>query len=73
MQELVPPLIQTCRGTNIVAEVQSPKTRSRRCCETMLFVPSSFIGLSEPIALGTVTGQRNSSTRSRFWREKFQA
>ena len=36
------------RGTNIVAEVQSPKTRSRRCCETMIFVLSSFIRLSEP-------------------------
>ena len=27
----------------------SPKTRSRRCCETMIFVLSSFIRLSEPI------------------------
>ena len=57
--------IQTRRGTNIVAEAQSPKTRSRRCCETMIFVPSSFIRLSEPISRGTVTGQRNSRTRLR--------
>ena len=57
--------IQTRRGTNIAAEVQSPKTRSRRCCETMIFVPSSFIRLSEPISRGTATGQRNSRTRSR--------
>ena len=57
--------IQTRRGTNIMAEVQSPKTRSRRCCETMIFVPSSFIRLSEPISRGTVTGQRNSRTRLR--------
>ena len=57
--------IQTDRGTNIAAEVQSPKTKSRRCCETMIFVPSSFIRLSEPISRGTVTGQRNSRTRSR--------
>ena len=57
--------IQTDRGTNIVAEVQSPKTRSRRCCETMIFVLSSFIRLSEPISRGTVTGQRNSTTRLR--------
>jgi len=54
--------IQTRRGTNIAAEAQSPKTRSRRCCETMIFVPSSFIRLSEPISRGTVTGQRNSRT-----------
>jgi hypothetical protein len=57
--------IQPRRGTNIVAEVQSPKTRSRRCCETMIFVLSSFIRLSEPISRGTVTGQRNSTTRLR--------
>src|SRR6202035_1471370 len=50
---------------NIVAGVQSPKTRSRRCCETMIFVLSSFIRLSEPISRGTVTGQRNSTTRLR--------
>ena len=56
---------QTRRGTNIAAEAQSPKTRSRRCCETMIFVPSSFIRLSEPISRGTVTGQRNSTTRLR--------
>jgi hypothetical protein len=31
----------------------------------MIFVPSSFIRLSEPISRGTVTGQRNSRTRSR--------
>jgi hypothetical protein len=49
----------------IVAEVQSPKTRSRRCCETMIFVLSSFIRLSEPISRGTVTEQRNSTTRLR--------
>ena len=41
---------------------QSPKTRSPRCCETMIFVPSSFIRLSEPISRGTVTGQRYSRT-----------
>ena len=41
------------------------KTRSRCCSETMIFVPSSFIRLSEPISRGTVTGQRNSRTRSR--------
>jgi hypothetical protein len=52
-------------GTNIAAEAQSPKTRSRRCCETMIFVPSSFIRLSEPISRGSVTGQRNSRTRLR--------
>ena len=40
-------------------------TRSRRCCETMIFVPSSFIRLSEPIARGTVIGQRTSRTRLR--------
>src|SRR6202162_863412 len=57
--------IQTRRGTNIAAEVQSPKTRSRRCCETMIFVPSSFIRLSEPISRGTVTEQHNSRTRLR--------
>src|ERR1700730_7720646 len=57
--------IQTRRGKNIAAEAQSPKTKSRRCCETMIFVPSSFIRLSEPISRGTVTGQRNSRTRSR--------
>ena len=57
--------IQTRRGTNIAAAAQSPKTRSRRCCETMIFVPSSFIRLSEPISRGTVTGQRNSRTRLR--------
>jgi hypothetical protein len=57
--------IQPRRGTNIVAEVQSPKTRSQRCCETMIFVLSSFIRLSEPISRGTVTGQRNSMTRLR--------
>ena len=51
--------------TNIVAEVQSPKTRSRRCCETMICVLSSFIRLSEPTSRGTVTGQRTSRTRSR--------
>src|SRR3984893_16666607 len=45
--------------------VQSPKNRSRRCCETMIFVLSSFIRLSEPISRGTVTGQRNSTTRLR--------
>ena len=56
--------IQTRRGTNIVAEVQLPKTRWRRC-ETMIFVLSSFIRLSEPISCGTVTGQRNSTTRLR--------
>ena len=56
---------QTRRGTNIAAEAQSPKTRSRRCCETMIFVLSSFIRLSEPISRGTVTGQRNSTTRLR--------
>jgi hypothetical protein len=54
--------IQTRRGMNIAAAAQSPKSRSRRCCETMIFVPSSFIQLSEPIARGTVTGQRNSRT-----------
>ena len=59
------PRNRTRRGTNIVAEVQSPKTRSRRCCETMIFVLSSFIRLSEPISRGTVTGQRNSRTRLR--------
>ena len=31
----------------------------------MIFAPSSFIRLSEPIARGTVTGQRNSRTRLR--------
>src|SRR3984893_18903749 len=31
----------------------------------MIFVPSSFIRLSEPISRGTVTGQRNSTTRLR--------
>ena len=55
-----------CRSFSpIVAEVQSPKTRSQRCCETMIFVLSSFIRLSEPISRGTVTGQRNSMTRLR--------
>ena len=29
VQELLP--IQTCSGTNIAAEVQSPKTRSQPC------------------------------------------
>ena len=33
--------------------------------ETMIFAPSSFIRLCEPIARGTVTGQRNSRTRLR--------
>ena len=45
--------IQTCRGKNIAAEAQSPKTKSRRCCETMIFV----LSLSEPISRGTATGQ----------------
>ena len=31
----------------------------------MIFAPSSFIRLSEPISRGTVTGQRNSRTRLR--------
>src|SRR5271169_1645365 len=31
----------------------------------MIFVLSSFIRLSEPISRGTVTGQRNSTTRLR--------
>ena len=59
------PRNRTRRGTNIVAEVQSPKTRSRRCCETMIFVLSSFIRLSEPTSRGTVTGQRTSRARLR--------
>ena len=46
-------------------EAQSPKTKSRRCCETMIFVLSSFIRLSEPTSRGTVTGQRTSRTRLR--------
>jgi hypothetical protein len=46
-------------------EAQSPKIRSRRCCETMIFVPSSFIRLSEPISRGSVIGQRTSRTRLR--------
>ena len=50
------PRNRTCRGTNIVAEVQSPKTRSRRCCETMIFVLSSFIRLSEPTSRGALQG-----------------
>ena len=61
------PRNRTRRGTNIVAEVQSPKTRSRRCCETMIFVLSSFIRLSEPTSRGTVTGQRTSRTRLRVY------
>ena len=40
--------IQTRRGKNIAAEAQSPKTKSRRCCETMIFV----LSLSEPISRG---------------------
>ena len=48
-----------------LAEAHSPKTKSRRCCETMIFVLSSFIRLSEPTSRGTVTGQRNSRTRLR--------
>src|SRR6478736_4342283 len=59
------PRNRTRRGTNIVAEVQSPNTRSRRCCETMIFVLSSFIRLSEPTSRGTVTGQRTSRARLR--------
>ena len=47
------------------AEAQSPKTRLRHCCETMIFVLSSFIRLSEPISRGTVIGPRNSRTRLR--------
>src|SRR6202030_863787 len=45
----------------------SAKVSAGRCtsCETMIFVPSSFIKLSEPISRGTVTGQRNSRTRLR--------
>ena len=53
------PRNRTRRGTNIVAEVQSPKTR------TMIFVLSSFIRLSEPTSRGTVTGQRTSRARLR--------
>jgi hypothetical protein len=59
------PRNRTRRGTNIVAEVQSPKTRSRRCCETMIFVLSSFIRLSEPTFSRHVTGQCTSRTRLR--------
>ena len=44
---------------------QSPKTRLRHYCETMIFVLSSFIRLSEPISRGTVIGPRNSRTRLR--------
>ena len=63
-QKFVGVLFGAAHG-QIVAEVQSPKTRSRRCCETMIFVLSSFIRLSEPISRGTVTEQRNSTTRLR--------
>ena len=38
------------------------RTADVRCCETMIFVPLSFIRLSEPISRGTVTGQRTSRT-----------
>ena len=38
------------------AAAQSPKTRSRRCCETMIFVLSSFIRLSELISRRRLQG-----------------
>ena len=63
-------------GQELLADPDSPwyeyrgrgpiaKIRSRRCCETMIFVLSSFIRLSELISRGTVTGQRTSTTRLR--------
>ena len=52
--------------TSRTSEHSSAGARGRDVrCDTMIFVLSSFIRLSEPISRGTVTGQRNSRTRLR--------